>query len=159
MADPDDSATAQETPQQFEIRKVYLKDVSFEAPRSPEVFTGEWKPETNVQLSSQARRLDDANHEVVLTVTVTSKIDDQTVYLVEVQQAGLFSVKGFEDEQLGSLLGSYCPNLLYAFAREAVADLVSKGGFPQLLLAPVNFDALYAHRLKKAQSQKTATTH
>lgn len=145
--------------QVFEIQKLYLKDVSFEAPNSPQVFTGEWKPESNVQLSTEARKLDEHVNEVVLNVTVTTRCDEQTAYLVELKQAGVFTLKGFSPAQLSHLLGSYCPNMLFAFAREAIVDLVAKGGFPQFLLNPVNFDALYAeHQKKLAQQQKTGTS-
>jgi preprotein translocase subunit SecB len=142
----------------FEIQKLYLKDVSLEAPKSPEIFTLEWKPQTNIQLSSEAKMLGDDVHEVVLTVTVTTKSGDETAYLVEIQQAGIFTTKGFTKEQLGPLLGSYCPNLMFPFAREAVAELVSKGGFPQLLLSPVNFDALYTHHQQQLEQQVAAKT-
>jgi preprotein translocase subunit SecB len=132
--------------QQFEIQRVYLKDVSFEAPNSPQIFSGQWKPEINVQLLSERIRLEASVHEVVLAVTITAKLADKTAYLVEVKQAGVFAINGFGESQLNQLLGSYCPNVLFPFAREAIADLIGKGGFPNLLLAPINFDALYAQQ-------------
>jgi preprotein translocase subunit SecB len=137
--------------QQFEIQRVYLKDVSFEAPNSPQIYTTQWKPEINVQLSTERVRLDDGVHEVALAITVTAKLADKTAYLVEVKQAGVFTIKGFAEPQLDHLLGSYCPNVLFPFAREAVADLIGKGGFPNLLLAPINFDALYAQQQQHRQ--------
>jgi preprotein translocase subunit SecB len=93
---------------------------------------------------------------VVLNITVTAKSGDKTAYLVEIQQAGIFALKGFANEQLGHLLGSYCPNILFPFAREAVAELINKGGFPAFLLAPVNFDALYAQHQQKLKEQTAA---
>jgi preprotein translocase subunit SecB len=137
--------------QHFEIQRVYLKDVSFEAPHSPGMFTAQWKPETNVQLSTDYARLKEGVHEVVLSITVTAKLADKTAYLVEVKQAGIFAIKGFADAQLHQLLGSYCLTILFPFAREAIADLIAKGGFPHLLLAPINFDALYAQQQRNRE--------
>ncbi|WP_006787751.1 protein-export chaperone SecB [Thiorhodospira sibirica] len=135
---------------EFSLQKIYTKDASFESPRAPQIFTGDWKPETNVQLNSQARALDDQGlHEVELSVTVTTTSHEQTAFLVEVKQAGIFVIRGFEPQQMGHLLAAYCPGILFPYAREVISDLVSKGGFPQMLLAPVNFDALYAQQLQQ----------
>ena len=138
----------------FAIQKIYLKDVSFESPHSPAVFSEEeWQPEINVQLNSETKKLGDDVFDVALSITVTAKHEDKTAFLVEVQQAGVFTMQGFEGEELSAMAGSYCPNILFPYAREAISDLVAKGGFPQLLLAPVNFDALYAqHRQKTAEN-------
>ncbi len=152
MAENQDNAqqAQDQAPQQvFQVQKLYLKDVSFESPNAPDVFRGEWQPETNVQISTEASQLAEGVHEVVLGVTVTTKSGEATAYLVEVKQAGIFTLQGFEPQQLGHMLGSYCPNFLYPFAREAVADLIVKGGFPGFMLAPVNFDALYAQHLQE----------
>ncbi len=149
------AATSQ---QQFEIQKIYLKDVSLENPNAPQIFAGEWKPEVNLQLNSSAHPLREDVYEVLLTVTVTARQGGRTAYLVEIKQAGVFTLKGFPAEQMGGLLNAYCPNVLYPFAREAVASLVTKGGYPPLLLNPVNFDLLYLQRLqaqkKTAQAQQ-----
>lgn len=145
---------------QFSIQKIYTKDLSFETPNSPAIFAQEkWEPEVNVQLNSRAGKMENNMHEVVLTVTVTAKIKGDTAYLVEVQQAGVFQANGFEDAQLGHLLGSFCPNILFPYVRETISDLVARGGFPQMLLQPVNFDALYAQHMQQqqAQGQKEAT--
>lgn len=113
--------------QQFAIQKIYLKDVSFESPNSPAVFQeANWQPEINVQLNTEGKTIAEGVHEVVLTVTVTAKKDDKTAFLVEVKQAGVFQLVGFEQEQLGGMLGAYCPETLFPFAREAISDLVSK---------------------------------
>jgi len=144
--------------QQFSIQKIYLKDVSFESPNSPAVFSGEWKPEVNVQLNTEIKGLENNMHEVTLSVTVTARQQDKTALLVEVKQAGLFQLAGFEQEQLGGMLGAYCPETLFPYAREAISDLVSKGGFPQLLLSPVNFNALYMQHQQQAQAA-TDTAH
>lgn len=146
---------------QFAIQKVYLKDISFEAPHTPLIFTEKWAPNIDLQLSSTSQTVDENLYEVVLTVTVTAKLGDKSAFLVEVQQAGIFTIQG-AGESLGHVLGSFCPNILFPFAREAVADLVTRGGFPQLLLAPVNFDALYAQHMQRVQQNATAspeTTH
>ncbi|MDO6461318.1 protein-export chaperone SecB [Granulosicoccaceae sp. 1_MG-2023] len=153
-------ANGAENPQTFRIHKVYTKDVSFESPSTPALFVkqNEWKPEVNLQLNSESRQINGDVYETVLTVTVTVKSADQTAYLVEVKQAGLFQLQGFDEKNRGGLLGSYCPNILFPFAREVVSDLVVKGGFPQLLLEPINFDALYAQHLQKAKAAAEQST-
>lgn len=150
---------AENAQQTFRIHKVFTKDISFESPNTPAMFVSqnEWKPEVNLQLNSESRQVNGDLYETVLTVTVTVKSNEQTAYLVEVKQAGLFQVQGFDDNNRGGLLGSYCPNILFPFAREVVSDLVVKGGFPQLLLEPINFDALYAQHLQKAQTAAQGT--
>lgn len=137
----------------FGIVRVYLKDVSFETPNSPAIFTQEFRPEVNLQLNTSVSQLEGDLFEVVLHLTVTSKQGDKTGFLVEVQQAGIFEIKGFDDAQKGHMLGAYCPDTLYPFAREAVSDLVTKGGFPQLLLSPINFEAVYAQNQKNVDTQ------
>lgn len=145
--------------QQFSIQKIYLKDVSFESPNAPGVFTeGEWKPEMNVQLNTEVKAHPNDLHEVTLTVTVTAKQQEKTAFLVEVKQAGLFQLAGFEKEQMGGMLGAYCPETLFPYAREAISDLVGKGGFPQLLLSPVNFNALYMQHQQQQQAEAAPDT-
>ncbi len=152
---------SQEQQQQFAIQKIYLKDVSFESPNAPGVFQeGEWKPDVNVQLNTEAKKVSEELNEITLTVTVTAKQGDKTAFLVEVKQAGLFHLTGFPQDQLGGMLGAYCPEVLFPYAREAISDLVSKGGFPQLLLSPVNFNALYMqHQQQQAQQSTEETSH
>ncbi|MCG6939059.1 MAG: protein-export chaperone SecB [Gammaproteobacteria bacterium] len=147
--------------QQFAIQKTYLKDVSFESPNSPQSFTGEgWRPEINVQLNSSNHSIAQDTYEVVLDITVTAKHKEKTAFLVELKQAGIFTIAGFAEENLRGMLGAYCPETLFPFAREAISELIAKGGFPQLLLQPVNFNAIYTQQLEQqaaAQSeQKTA---
>lgn len=146
---------------QFSIQKVYAKDISFETPNSPAIFTeSKWEPEVKIQLNSQARDMENEMHEVTLSVTVTAKIGDKTAYLVEVQQSGIFQLTGFEAAQKNQLLGAFCPNVLFPYVREAISDLVARGGFPQMLLQPVNFDALYAQRVQQQQAEnEKAATH
>lgn len=138
--------------QHFAIQRVYIKDVSFETPNSPAIFTTQWQPVVNVELGTGAHQLEENVYEVTLTITVTCKANDKTAYLVEVQQAGIFVISGFEQAQLNGMLGSYCPNILFPYAREVISGLVTKGSFPQLLLAPINFDALYAQHLAQQQA-------
>lgn len=147
----ENAATENQVEQQFNIQKIYIKDVSFESPSSPAVFTEDWKPESNLELNTNGKKLEDNVYEVVLSLTVTVKNNDKVAHLVEIQQAGIFSIAGFSDADLSHMLGSFCPNILFPYAREAVSDLVTRGGFPQLLLAPVNFDALYAQHLQQLQ--------
>lgn len=128
---------------EFAIQRVYVKDLSLESPSVPHIFLEEWDPELNMDLSTAANALGEGAHEVVLTVTVTVKVKDKTAFLVEVKQAGIFGLNGFPEDQMRPMLGSFCPNILYPYAREAVTDAVVRAGFPQLYLAPVNFDALY----------------
>lgn len=146
--------------QHFAIQKIYLKDVSFESPNAPTVFTeGEWKPEVNIQLNSTNQSLGQNTFEVDLKITVTTKHNDKTAFLVELTQAGIFTVAGFAPENLKGMLSAYCPETLFPFAREAIAELVSKGGFPPLLLAPVNFNALYLQQTQKQAAAAQDTAH
>ena len=151
---------ADEQQQVFQLQRVYLKDASFECPGAPDVFLQEWKPKVNVQLNNGAHRIGESTeYEVELTVTVTAKDEkeEKTFYLAEVKQAGIFTVKGIEGEELGQLLGAYCPNLLFPYVREVVSDLVAKGSFPQMVLQPINFDALYQQqRQQQAKAQAEA---
>jgi len=150
----------QNNQQQFAIQKIYLKDVSFESPNAPAVFQqGEWQPEVNVQLNTEGKVLAEGVHEVVLSVTVTAKQGENTAFLVEVKQAGVFQMQGFAQDQLGGMIGAYCPEVLFPFAREAIADLVAKGGFPQLLLAPVNFNALFMQHQQQQAEKQAETAH
>lgn len=139
--------------QQFIIHRIYTKDISFESPHSPEIFRAEkWEPDIDVQLNSKSRKVREDVYEIVLIVSVTAKLDNErTAYLAEVQQAGLFNMSGFPEDQLPYMVGSYCPNILFPFAREVISDLVTRGGFPQMVLSPVNFDALFQQQLQQAQ--------
>jgi len=134
---------------QFEIQRIYVKDISFESPNTPHTFSEEWKPEVSLNLETKSTRINDNLHEVVISVTATVTSDKKTAFLIEVDQAGVFMVNGFSGEQLHQMLGSFCPNILFPYAREIISDTVVRGGFPQLILAPVNFDALYAQHVEK----------
>ena len=146
------------------ILKIYLKDFSFESPRSPGVFrTEDWQPNVNLNLRSAHAVLDENLHEIVLTVTVEAKEkeSEKTLFLVELQQGGLFEIVGYQKEELSVLIGSICPNILFPYMRESVAEIIRKGGFPEFVLQPINFDALYMQQLQKSQADKSssAETH
>ncbi|QEW08209.1 protein-export chaperone SecB [Nitrincola iocasae] len=142
---------------QFALQRVFLKDVSLETPEGSSVFTKGWKPDVKLDLNSKTSRLDDNHYEVVLTLTVTIKNDGATALLIELQQAGIFLISGLEDQQLGHTLGAFCPSILFPYAREAVDSFMTRASFPPLMLAPVNFDALYAQQLQQKAEQQKAT--
>ena len=142
----------QQAAPQFNIQKLYTKDISFESPNAPEIFaSAEFKPEINVQINTSNKKLGDVSYEAVLTLTITAKQGDKTAYLVEVHQAGVFDISGFDETTMAGMLGAFCPETLFPYAREAISDLVTKGGFPQLLLQPINFNALYQQQLQQQQ--------
>lgn len=143
---------------EFAVQKIYTKDLSFEAPNALDAFQQEWKPELNLNLQSNAVALDEQHHEVVLTVTVTVKNEKKVAFLVEVKQAGIFTLVNFPKEQMGPILGSVCPSIIFPYVREVVSDVVVRGGFPQLCLAPINFDALYAQSVQKQKEQQAGAT-
>ena len=153
MAEEEQAAAATEATEepQFVIERIYIKDVSFESPNSPAIFTQEWEPDTNLQLNTQVTPLSEGHYEVELMITITVKSKAETAFLVEVTQAGVFKITGYPDGQLNHLLASYCPSNLFPYAREAIASLISKGSFPEMHLSPINFDALYAQRMEEEQ--------
>jgi preprotein translocase subunit SecB len=148
-----DEQAGQQPVQQIELHQVYLKDLSFEAPNSPMIAREQGQPEVKLQLGNTATLLTEDVYEIVLSLTVTATLGDKTLYLVEVKQAGLFGLKGFNEQQLEHLQSAYCTNTLFPFARETIASLIGKGGFPPLLLSPINFEALYLQRLQSQQAK------
>lgn len=135
------------------IAKIYVKDLSFESPQAPGVFqAGEWSPQTNLNLRSSHTPLENNLHEIVLTITAEAKEGDNTVFLVELHQAGIFEIVGSSGDELGAIVGSVCPNLLFPYAREAIASTVQRGGFPEFVLQPINFDAIYAQSLQQQRA-------
>jgi preprotein translocase subunit SecB len=128
---------------QFAIRKIYVKDISFESPLSPNVFNEAIKPTLKVDLKSQNRRLDDNHFDVTLEVTIAAESEGKTVFIVEVEQAGVFFIKSIAGEQLNEILGIVCPTTLFPYLRETVDSLTTKGGFPPLNLAPISFEQMY----------------
>ena len=156
------SAGARSQPQQrFQIQKIYIKDVSLETPNSPVIFQHQqaWKPQIDVQVHVDSSVLNEAVHEVIITLTITATQSEKTAFLVELKQAGIFTVLNFPEDQRGPMLGAYCPNILFPYAREAIDGLLLKAGFPPLQLAPVNFDGLYMQRTKAEQEKQSATAH
>ncbi len=145
----------QQPQRQFLVQRIYTKDISFEAPNSPVVFQEKWSPEISVGLGSESKDLGNGTVELTLRVNVEAKHDDKTVFLVEVQQAGLFTVQGFSEEEAAAVMGVAAPNVLFPYAREVVSDLVTRGSFPQFVLQPVNFEALYAQQ-RQAQATQAA---
>lgn len=141
---------------QLAFQRIYLKDVSFEVPHAPQIFREEWRPENALNLGTAVKQLDPETFEVVLTLTLTCKIGNSTAFLVEIQQAGIFSFQGFNQQELAPLLGAYCPNTLFPYAREVVSDLVAKGSFPGMMLQPVNFDTLFMQRQQELAAQAAA---
>ncbi|TEW53540.1 protein-export chaperone SecB [Psychromonas sp. RZ22] len=141
---------------EFNIQRIYVKDISFECPNSPEIFKKEWTPEVTMDIDTKSNKLEENVYEITLSLTATAKVDGDVAFLCEVQQAGIFSVPQLEGAQLAHCLNAFCPNILFPYAREAVSNLVTRGTFPQLNLAPVNFDALFqqAMETKQAEAEK-----
>ncbi len=135
---------------QLSLQKVYVKDASFEVPGAPHIFQEQGQPQVQLNLQQQVGTLGENVYEVVLTVTVTCKLADKTAYLAEVQQAGVFGLAGFDQANRDMVLATFCPNVLFPYARTAVSNLIQDGGFPPFLLQPINFDALYAEQQRRA---------
>ncbi len=139
------------------LQKIYVKDASVEVPLAPQVFTRQWQPQLDVEVNTDAKSLENDSFHVVLAITVTAKLGNDVAFLIEAHQAGVFSVRGFaNDDERRAVLGAYCPNLLFPFARETIADLAQRAGFPQLLLQPINFEALYLEHLNRQRAQGQA---
>ena len=147
--------TQQQEGPAFALQRIYLKDISFESPRSPAVFQGKWEPKINFDIKTRHTKIQDDVYEVVLVLTAEAKMDDEAAFLVEVQQAGIFTCKDFDDDQLEQLHATVCPNILFPYAREAIDNVVGKGSFPALMLSPINFDAIYAQQ-KQARAEQAA---
>ena len=139
---------------EFQIQRIYIKDVSFEAPNTPVVFQKEWNPEVKLDMVTQTQVLGQDVYEVALTLTVTCKLGEETAFLCEVKQAGIFTAANLDGTNLAHCLGAFCPNILFPYARETIASLVSRGSFPQLNLAPVNFDALFASHMAQLEAEQ-----
>ena len=157
MAEQNNGAAAATAPNdqqaQFTIQKIYVKNVSYEAPNTPQAFNEQAQPQLELNLNQKVGRVADGLFEVVLHVTLTCKLADKTVYLAEVQQAGLFALANFDDRTLDMMLGTYCPNVLFPYVRQTLGELVSNGGFPPFYLQPINFEALYAEGLRRRAEQ------
>ena len=149
---PEKAAENAQDQGQFSLQRFYVKDSSFESPNAPESFQKQWKPEVKLDLNSRSRKLGEDTFEVDVKVTATAENDGDTAFLVEVVLGGIFHIKGIEGEQLKHMLGAFCPNILFPYVRETIDQLVTKGSFPALMLAPINFEALY----QQSQAQQAA---
>ena len=138
---------------QFSIQRVYLKDLSFETPQGPSAFKKKWQPKVSQDLNTKSKQVEEGIFEVALRVTITMTDGDDTIYIVEAEQAGLFNIKGFTDEQLPQILNTTCPGILFPYLRETLDNIVTKGSFPALLLPPINFDALFANAVQQAAEE------
>jgi preprotein translocase subunit SecB len=138
---------------QFQLQKLYMKDVSFELPNAPQIFQDDGQVEIKMNLAQRVEALAEGVHEVVLTVTVTANLAEKTAYLAEVQQAGIFAISGLNEQATHAALNTLCPHTLFPYARRAITDLVADGGFPPLVLQPINFDQIYAQRMQEAKAQ------
>jgi preprotein translocase subunit SecB len=161
---PEQAAPEQNQQPGFSIEKIYVKDLSLEIPNAPAVFMQRETPQVSIELGNKVTRLEEGVFEVMLSVTVTSKIEEKTVFLVEVAQAGIFQVRNIPQENLEAIVSVTCPNILFPYAREAVSDLITRGGFAPVLLSPINFEALYAQQKQQqvegaAAGGDGATTH
>ena len=150
---PEVAAEEQSQQAQFQLQKLYMKDVSFELPNAPQIFQDDGQVEIKMNLAQRVENLAEGVHEVVLTVTVTANLAEKTAYLAEVQQAGIFAISGLNEQATHAAVNTLCPHTLFPYARRAITDLVADGGFPPLVLQPINFDQIYAQRMQEAQAQ------
>jgi preprotein translocase subunit SecB len=151
---PDNTAAAaQDNGPAFAVQRIYLKDLSFETPMGAAAFQKQWQPKVNQDLNTKSAKIADDLYEVSLRLTITVTIEEETVYLVEVDQAGLFAIRGLEPTQITQVINTTCPSLLFPYAREAIDNILTKGSFPALMLPPINFDALFASAVKQAEQQ------
>ena len=150
---------SEQVEQQFGIQRIYIKDVSFESPQGAAVFGKVWKPAVQQEISTTTTGMGDDRYEVVLTITVTGMLDEQPAFLVEVQQAGVFLMKGLSEEQVRQLAGANCPTILFPYAREVIDSLLARGTLPPLMLPPINFEALFQQALEQQDEQGSATAH
>ncbi|MCU1725605.1 protein-export chaperone SecB [Pseudomonas sp. 7P_10.2_Bac1] len=159
MTDQQNTAAAsdEDTAPQFSLQRIYVRDLSFEAPKSPAIFRQQWEPSVALDLNTRQKPLEGDFYEVVLTLSVTVKNGEEVAFIAEVQQAGIFLIKNLDQGSMSHTLGAFCPNLLFPYARETLDSLVVRGSFPALMLAPVNFDALYAQELQRMQEEGSAT--
>ena len=156
MTDQANNGAAAENEPQFSLQRIYVRDLSFEAPKSPAIFRQQWEPSVSLDLNTRQKGLEGDFHEVVLTLSVTVKNGEEVAFIAEVQQAGIFLIKGLDEGSMSHTLGAFCPNILFPYARETLDNLVTRGSFPALMLAPVNFDMLYAQELQRMQESGEA---
>lgn len=157
MAEEQAGAASNENEQQFALKRIYVKDLSFEVPGGSETFASmtDWKPKMNLDLNTGSSQLDENHYEVALKLTVTAMIEEKTAYIAEIEQAGVFLAANF-GENLQQVLGAHCPGILFPYAREAIDSVVTRGSFPAVMLAPINFDAFYQQAVEKAKAEAGA---
>lgn len=145
----------QQTPFELQIQRIYVKDVSFEAPNLPNIFHQEWKPQLGFELNTDSQQIGEDTYEVTLHINVQTTLEDSgdVAFICEVKQAGVFTITGLEDNYLTHCLASQCPNILYPYARELISSLVNRGTFPALNLSPINFDAMFLDYLAQQQAE------
>ncbi|MDG0969258.1 MAG: protein-export chaperone SecB [Porticoccaceae bacterium] len=150
---------------EFAVQRIYLKDLSFETPMGAAAFQKQWQPKVNQDLNTKSGKVADDVYEVALRLTITVTDGENTIYLIEVEQAGLFTIKGLESQQLTHVINTTCPSMLFPYAREVIDNVLTKGSFPALMLPPINFEALFASAVKQAEenaaeeANKEGTTH
>ena len=155
MSDEQGAAQPEQT---FNIRKIYLKDLSFESPQAPGVFQQITTPQIDINLATDSQQVEEGSYEVSIKITISAKGDDKPLFIVELDQAGIFQIEGVVDEQLKFALGVTCPNILFPYARQVISDMTVSGGFPPLVMSPVNFELLYRQKLQSA-GETSKTTH
>ena len=148
---------SEQQPPAFNIEKIYVRDLSLEIPHAPSIFLEREAPQVNLQLDTKSDTLDTGLYEVQVIVTVTAKINDKVMFLVEAHQAGIFRIQNVDEKDIGPVLGIGCPNIIFPYLREAVSDTVTRAGFPPVILNPVNFEAIYQQSQQRAQSEATET--
>ncbi len=156
MADETPTGTvpaADPTAQELMLQSIYIKDASFEAPNGPNLQVAEWNPQFGMNMNTSGATVAENLHEVVLTITLEAKIAEKIAYLVEVKQAGVFLIRGYSEDETRRIIGAFCPGVLFPYVRQAISDLILKGGFPPFLLPPVNFDALFQQSVEQARTQ------
>ncbi|EKT4467975.1 protein-export chaperone SecB [Pseudomonas juntendi] len=158
MTDQQNNGAAEDNSPQFSLQRIYVRDLSFEAPKSPQIFRQQWEPSVSLDLNTRQKALESDFHEVVLTLSVTVKNGEEVAFIAEVQQAGIFLIKNLDAASMSHTLGAFCPNILFPYARETLDSLVTRGSFPALMLSPVNFDALYAQEMQRMQEAGEAPT-
>ena len=151
----DENATTEKNEKNVSLQTIYIKDLSFEAPNSPEVFLEqEITPETKLNISNAHKKLSEGVYDVSLKLSVESTYGEKTMFLAEVEQAGVFAIRGYDETETRALIGIFCPNTLFPYIRELISTMVTKAGFPALLLQPINFDSIYSHAMEQASEQK-----
>jgi preprotein translocase subunit SecB len=150
---------SEQPPPVFTIEKIYVKDLSLEVPNAPQIFLEREQPQVEVQLNTSAKKVDEGIYESTLSITVTSKVGEKTAFLIEVSEAGIFQLRNIPDADLESVLGIACPNIIFPYAREVISDVLVRAGFPPMLLAPVNFEALFQQQKQATAQAAQSVTH